>query len=148
MRFTTHASLGNAEQQTQRRKPPFKVLDTAEVAGGAGTWPKLREIASGGNGVVRHGIRLRCRKLVPFSAVVAAIAVGNGTDEQLRRQGGLTVSHPEVQFPVDSRLYLGFGPVKHDKNSKATKHDTEKSHGEQRTAIDDKGKGESESDAA
>ena len=118
--FTTPAFLGNAEQLAQWRTPPFKALfrqwwRVANARHHQFDWKKLREVegqifgsaADDGGGSMKSGLRLRLSKW----------------DEAAQKPWGLPaqkISHPEVNMPVDSALYLGYGPLSFNKASKTT----------------------------
>lgn len=117
--FTTPAFLGNAEQDGQWRTPPFKALLRQ-------WWRVAYAAAHGGNPSVE---RMRGDEGRLFG--VAADQGGGSRKSQLRlRLDRWTlgaqrewptlskVSHPEVKFPVDSGLYLGYGPVLLPKGAK------------------------------
>jgi CRISPR-associated protein Cmr1 len=118
--FTTPAFLGNAEQAAQWRTPPFKALlrqwwrvayaahrhyrvDVANMRRDEGllfghAWLDDDHGESGQKVAARRSeVRI---KLNSWSK-------GNLT----RWEPLPAVSHPEVSFPVDSGLYLGYGPV-------------------------------------
>jgi CRISPR-associated protein Cmr1 len=110
LRFTTPAFLGNAQQNGQWRTPPFKAL--------LRQWWRVAFAAA--NGFPQNHAEMRRQEGILFGT--AADASGNRSLVRLRLDkwalGTLnrwdampTVAHPEVTFPVDSGLYLGYGPV-------------------------------------
>lgn len=117
--FATPAFLGNAEQDAQWRTPPFKALlrqwwrvvyasahaDKVSVDAMRKEEGLLFGVASDQRGGSRKS-RLRIRL--------------DRWDPGLQREWPslAKVGHPEVKFPVDSGLYLGFGPVLLPRGSK------------------------------
>ncbi len=117
--FHSPAFLGNAEQNGQWRTPPFKALlrqwwriAYAAEQGGRPSIDRMREqegqlfgVASDRrNGSRKSRVRLRLDHWhMGQQATWPALA---------------KVQHPEVKFPVDSGLYLGFGPVLLPKGAK------------------------------
>ena len=113
VKFTTPAFLGNAEQDGQWRTPPFKALlrqwwrvafaagrhdDPALVADMRRHEGELFGVAADGEGDSRKSqIRIRLSRW--------------DLGRQKTWQTLHPVAHPEVRFPVDSGLYLGYGPV-------------------------------------
>lgn len=110
--FTTPAFLGNADQVGQWRTPPFKALlrQWWRVAYAAGRQARvdigamrsdegrLFGVASDGrDGSRKSQIRLRLDRW------------DLGRQKTWQPMG--KVQHPEVKFPIDSGLYLGYGPV-------------------------------------
>lgn len=119
IRFLTPAFLGNAEQNGQWRTPPFKALlrQWWRVA-----WAKK-------NAYSNDIGALRAAEGRLFGT--AAGDAGNRSLVRLRldcwNPGELNknqwpslakISHPEVKFPVDAGLYLGYGPVTLPRNQK------------------------------
>ncbi|WP_295542970.1 hypothetical protein [uncultured Thiohalocapsa sp.] len=117
--FSSPAFLGNAEQNGQWRTPPFKALLRqwwrivhASERGGSPPVDQLREeegalfgVASDQrNGSRKSGVRLRLQHW--------------NMGQQETWPPLARVQHPEVNFPVDSGLYLGFGPVLLPKGAK------------------------------
>ena len=131
LRFITPAFLGNAEQTGQWRTPPIKALlrqwwrvayaaqqpGAVDIAAMRTAEGQLFGVAADGEGESRKSlVRLRLGSwkeggLSPWSASGA---------------GG--VMHPEVKGqdgrckPVDSQLYLGYGPLVSKGNGTALKH--------------------------
>ena len=141
--FTTPAFLGNAEQQAQWRTPPIKALirqwwrvvkapqvrfNVAELRTAEGA---LFGSASDDGAEKSHRSLLRLRLSGWDEGKLTSWPVGEPKEK-----------HPEVNFPVGTDLYLGFGPLEYDKASKGSALGTSKSSGQKRTAIDDKAKAE------
>ncbi len=108
--FTTPAFLGNAEQSGQWRTPPFKAL--------LRQWWRVAYAAE--HGFPRDTRAMRHAEGLLFGS--AADGSGNRSLVRIRldrwSKGTLSrweslpkVVHPEVNAPVDSGLYLAFGPV-------------------------------------
>lgn len=110
--FSTPAFLGNAEQNGQWRTPPFKALlrqwwrvayasehgGRPEVSVMRNDEGRLFGVASDRrNGSLKSQVRLRLDRW----------DIGRQRDWPKLS----SVPHPEVKFPVDSGLYLGYGPV-------------------------------------
>jgi len=117
--FNSPAFLGNAEQDGQWRTPPFKALlrhwwriAYASEQDGSPSIDRMREqegqlfgVASDRrNGSRKSQVRLRLDHW----------NVGRQHDWPTLAK----VRHPEVKFPVDSGLYLAFGPVLLPKGAK------------------------------
>lgn len=120
LRFSAPAFLGNARQSAQWRTPPIKALlrqcwrmAWAAEHGFKDDWQAMREEEgrlfghawlktdrdTDGKEVAGRKSRVRLR-------------LGHWHDGTLKNwQAGAKVAHPEVKVPVDSGLYLGFGPV-------------------------------------
>ena len=140
--FATPAFLGNADQQAQWRTPPFKALirqwwrvvkapemgyDVARLRAAENT---LFGTASDDGAESSHRSLLRLR--------LSAWDEGKLKDWPA---GGQRVQHPEVGDggrPVDAELYLGYGALEHNSQSRSTQLGTSKSRGAKRTAIDEK----------
>lgn len=135
--FATPAFIGNAEQQAQWRTPPFKALIRQ-------WWRvvKARELNF-------HVDRLRVAEETLFGTA-ASDSVHSPSHQSLLRlrlsawehgkltswpAGELKETHPEVGF-VGAELYLGYGPLTHDKPNKGAGLRT--NGGIKRTAIDEK----------
>ncbi len=121
--FTTPAFLGNAEQSGQWRTPPFKHLlrewwrvAYAEARNYAVNPNALRQeearlfgVAADEDGSSRSQLRLR---------------LGRWEEGRLRQwTAGGRVQHPEVGrggAAVGADLYLGYGPLSYDRNSRST----------------------------
>jgi len=118
--FLTPAFLGNAEQDGQWRTPPFKHLlrEWWRVA-----WAEA-------NGYCDDIDAMRAAE----GALFGSAADGSGSKSRVRLRldrwdmGRLnaweklaSVSHPEVSRPVDAGLYLGYGPLLHDRQSRRTR---------------------------
>ena len=118
VRFVTPAFLGNAEQQGQWRTPPFKAL--------LRQWWRIAAARE-------YGFDFRCLR------EAEGLLFGNAwlEDRFCRSQVRLRldrwnhrqsvwnekppkVKHPEVKFPVDPLLYLGYGPLNYAKQTKGT----------------------------
>ncbi len=124
IRFNTPAFLGNAEQNGQWRTPPFKHLlrEWWRVA-----WAEAR------------GFNVHLDEMRRAEGRLFGVAADDGDSRQSQvrmRLGrwdlgkeknwgkGLKVFHPEVGkkgMPVGSDLYLGYGPLTYDKNTKGTR---------------------------
>lgn len=140
--FTTPAFLGNAGQQAQWRTPPFKALIRQ--------WWRV---------VKAPQVRFHVAELRDAEDALFGSASDDGAAKKSHRsllrlrlsgwdEGKLTSwpvgepkeKHPEVNFPVGTELYLGFGPLEYDKANRGSALGT--SSGQKRTAIDDKAKAE------
>ncbi len=114
VRFNTPAFLGNAEQQAQWRTPPFKALIRQ--------WWRVAYSAANGFPASVSAMRREEGRLFG----VASDSEGDSQKSQIRirldrwDEGQLkksqwqalaTVTHPEVPKPINSDLYLGYGPV-------------------------------------
>jgi CRISPR-associated protein Cmr1 len=108
--FNTPAFLGNAEQKGQWRTPPFKAL--------LRQWWRVAFAAEKGFQPDVAGMRREEGRL--FGAAADRTANKSLVRMRLDRwdEGTLkgwdplpTVEHPEVKFPVDSGLYLAYGPI-------------------------------------
>lgn len=132
--FTTPAFLGNADQQAQWRTPPFKalirqwwrVVHAREVDFDASRLRAAENELFGfasEDGAARSQLRLR---LASWEA---------GSLRKWPDGAKKKIEHPEVDFPVGSELYLGFGPLEYDKPTKGTKLGISKSSQQQRSAI-------------
>ena len=125
LNFTTPAFLGNASQQAQWRTPPIKAL--------LRQWWRVAVAQELGYSVDR----LRQRENALFGT--AADGEGDSRQSLIRIrlshwnmgqlkdwQGTGVVIHPEVKnrdgkpTPVGSDLYLGFGPLEYNSNSRGT----------------------------
>ena len=125
LRFQTPAFLGNASQQAQWRTPPIKAL--------LRQWWRVAVAQQ-----LRYDVdRLRERESQLFGTAsdgegdsrqsLVRIRLGQWQLGQLRDWPGTgTVVHPEVKnrdgrpTPVGSDLYLGFGPLEYNRDSRAT----------------------------
>ena len=58
-----------------------------------------------------------------------------GDLNQLRYSTGSKVKHPEVKFPIDPLLYLGYGPIEYDNQTKGIRLKTPPAIKENSTAI-------------
>ena len=116
--FQTPAFLGNASQQAQWRTPPIKALlrqwwrvaVAQEVSFNADSLRKAENdlfgVAADGGDSHQSLVRLRLSHW------------NEGKLKDWPRHG--TVKHPEVSAPVGSDLYLGFGPLLYDRESRST----------------------------
>ena len=139
--FATPAFLGNAEQQAQWRTPPFKAL--------LRQWWRV---------VKAPQVRFNVVALREEEAKLFGAASDDGEVKSHRSLVRLRLSHWEdgkmSRWPanepfefhrevgesgrkVGTDLYLGFGPLEYDRNSRATRLGTSKSSGQKRTAIDE-----------
>jgi CRISPR-associated protein Cmr1 len=127
VQFTTPAFLGNAEQDGQWRTPPFKALlrQWWRVAYAAGRHhdPALltdmhrREGELFGNAWLHH--EEHGRTILDHCKSAVRLRLSRWDPGRQRTWQSLqAVHHPEVKFPVDSGLYLGFGPVVLPKGAK------------------------------
>ncbi len=121
--FTTPAFLGDAEQNGRWRTPPFKHL--------LREWWRVAWVAAGGNPGNIPALRNEEARLF------GAASDGQGSRSLLRlrlehwnpgRQRGWQaterVQHPEVGrngAAVGADLYLGYGPLAYDRNSRGTR---------------------------
>jgi CRISPR-associated protein Cmr1 len=124
--FNVPAFLGDAEQKSAWRTPPFKALiqqwwRVAVAKEHNYDWHKIRESEgrlfghawlkdnSGKDWAMRSRVRIRLEQFKP------------GTLEKDKWQfNEKKVNHPEVGFGVGSDLYLGFGPLLYSKENKRT----------------------------
>ncbi len=121
--FVTPAFLGNAGQSGQWRTPPFKHLlrEWWRVA-----WAEANRYSSDVNKMRREEARLfgaAADETGRRALIRLRLSRWDTGKEQSWRQD-LKVRHPEVGKGgalVGSQLYLGYGPLAYDKNSKGTK---------------------------
>ncbi|RTZ80010.1 MAG: hypothetical protein DSZ01_02810 [Gammaproteobacteria bacterium] len=121
IRFVTPAFLGNAEQDGQWRAPPFKHLlrewwrvAWAEANGFSNDYRSLREQEGALFGTAADGSGNRSR---------VRLRLDKWSTGKLRRSEWNEigkVSHPEVGRSVGADLYLGFGPLTYDRQSRRT----------------------------
>jgi len=117
VRFTTPAFLGDADQNGYWRTPPFKALLREwwriAVAKDYGYDPRQLREAEGrlfGNAWLKDEFQ-RSKLLLRLDEWRPG-RMGKWAEPEQK------VVHPEVKFPVDAHLYLGYGPLTY---SKATK---------------------------
>lgn len=123
LRFTSPAFLGNADQDGQWRTPPIKAL--------LRQWWRVAFVADQRGAVDVAAMRAAEGRLFG----VAADREGDSRKSQVRirlnrwDKGRLTswagqdserVTHPEVKSPVGAQLYLGYGPLTFDRDSRQT----------------------------
>lgn len=130
VQFLTPAFLGGADQSGQWRTPPFKALlrqwwrvawaaqrgfrvNVAEMREAEGrlfgnAWLTRREGNTEKTDASRSLVRLR---ILPWS---------EGTLKSWRGLQGQSVQHPEVPQPVGASLYLGYGPLIYDRQTRQT----------------------------
>ena len=124
LQFTTPAFLGNAEQSGQWRTPPFKHL--------LREWWRVAWAEANDFNVNLDEMRLTEGRLFGVAAdegdtrqSQVRIRLGRWDMGKEKNWGkGLKVFHPEVGkkgMPVGSDLYLGYGPLAYDKNTKGTR---------------------------
>ena len=121
--FNVPAFLGDAEQKSVWRTPPFKALlqqwwRVVVAKEHDYDWRNIRESEGrlfghawldNGSWAMRSRVRIRLEQFKP------------GTLEKDKWQfNEKKVSHPEVGFGVGSDLYLGFGPLLYSKENKRT----------------------------
>ena len=116
--FSTPAFLGNASQQGQWRTPPVKAL--------LRQWWRVA-VAQELSYNVDH---LRQREADLFGVAadgedshqsLVRIRLGQWSEGKLKDWVNTgTVTHPEVRQPVGSDLYLGFGPLEYNRDSRST----------------------------
>lgn len=110
VRFTTPAFLGNAEQNGQWRTPPFKALLRqwwrVAYAADKGFHPELSQMRREEGRLFGAAADKTANKSLVRMRLDRWAGGGLRTWEPLEK-----VKHPEVKFPVDSGLYLGYGPV-------------------------------------
>jgi CRISPR-associated protein Cmr1 len=118
--FTTPGFLGNAEQAGQWRTPPFKALIRQwwrVVYAADHGFPQDTDAMRREEGLLFGHAWLESDRDKQGRAVAARksevrIRLDKWDIGTLRAwQPLLTVSHPEVKFPVGSDLYLGYGPL-------------------------------------
>ncbi len=140
--FVTPAFLGNAEQRAQWRTPPFKALIRqwwrvvkAPEVGYDHAMLRTAENALFGT-ASDDGPESSHRSL--FRLRLSAWDDGKFKDWPA---GGHRVLHPEVgdgKRLIDAELYLGYGALEHNSQTRSTQLGTSKSSGAKRTAIDEK----------
>lgn len=132
VRFLTPAFLGNAEQTAQWRTPPFKALlrqwwrvayaqdrqfnvdiaamrrEEGELFGNA--WLSHREGVRDVHDHSKSKIRIRLSDWRSGTLLKAQWPTSNEAK----------VTHPEVGRPVGVELYLGYGPLIHNKSARGT----------------------------
>jgi len=113
--FATPAFLGNAEQVSQWRTPPFKALlrQWWRVA-------KARECTFD-HRLVQEQENVLFGQAKDTGATRSALRIrlsGWNQGTLATWSGDSSVSHPEVKFPVGANLYLGYGPLVYDKATK------------------------------
>jgi CRISPR-associated protein Cmr1 len=144
VRFNNPAFLGNAEQQAQWRTPPFKTL--------LRQWWRV---------VKAPQVRFNVDALRSAENELFGAASDDGEVKSHRSRVQLRLSHWDdgkmTQWPanepsefhgevgesgrrVGTDLYLGFGPLENDRDSRSTQFGKSKSSGQKRTAIDEKAK--------
>ena len=140
--FATPAFLGNADQQAQWRTPPFKALIRQ--------WWRVMKAPEMGYDVAR----LRAAENALFGTAsddgaesshrsLLRLRLSAWDEGKLKDwpKEGQRVQHPEVGNggrPVDAELYLGYGALEHNSQTRSTQLGTSKSSGVKRTAIDEK----------
>ncbi|PPD02569.1 MAG: hypothetical protein CTY29_12570 [Methylobacter sp.] len=121
--FNTPGFVGDAEQQSAWRTPPFKALLQhwwrVAVAKQYGyDWQKIREVEGrlfghawldNGSWAMRSRVRIKLSSSAPGSLE---------KDKWVFEQKKL--KHKEVKMPIGADLYLGFGPLLYSKDSKKT----------------------------
>lgn len=119
VRFITPAFLGDAEQNGAWRTPPFKALlrqwwrvTVAKDYGYDHTQLREAEGQLFGNAWLedrfsQSQVKLRLEKWCP-----GKMSSWNEAPK--------TISHPEIKFPIDPNLYIGYGPLNRNKESKKT----------------------------
>ncbi|WHZ09637.1 MAG: CRISPR-associated RAMP Cmr1 [Burkholderiaceae bacterium] len=117
--FTTPAFLGNASQQAQWRTPPVKALlrqwwrvTVAQELGYNVERLRQQESQLFGTAADDGGESLQSR---------VRIRLGQWNEGKLKDWVSTgTVIHPEVRQPVGSDLYLGFGPLEYNRDSRSS----------------------------
>ncbi|MDS4057093.1 MAG: hypothetical protein RKP73_00800 [Candidatus Contendobacter sp.] len=117
--FVTPAFLGDAEQNGVWRTPPFKALlrqwwRVAAAKDHDYDHVKLRE-AEGrlfGNAWLENN----------FSQSQVKLRLDNWRNGKINAwaETPKSIPHPEIKFPVDANLYLGYGPLTRNKEAKKT----------------------------
>ncbi len=116
--FNTPAFLGNTKQEGQWRTPPFKALlrqwwRVVKVSKGCDNIDKLRsdEAILFGSATDDKGKKSLLRlKFSNWNESKTSLNINSGK-----------ITHPEVKFPVEADLYLGFGAVQIKERVKETK---------------------------
>ena len=117
VRFTTPAFLGDADQNGTWRTPPFKALLREwwriAVAKEYGyDYRRLREAEGRLFGNAWLNDEFQRSKLLLRLDEWRSGRMGKWTEPEQK------VVHPEVKFPVDAHLYLGYGPLTYSKAAK------------------------------
>lgn len=117
VRFITPAFLGDAEQNGTWRTPPFKALlrqwwriSAAKQYNYNGQDLRKKEGQLFGNAWLDNNFQR--------SKVRIRLEEWRQGKMQTWREPEKKVNHPEVKFPVDAQLYLGYGPLTYDKATK------------------------------
>lgn len=110
--FTTPAFLGDAAQSGRWRTPPFKALlrqwwrvAWAEANGYSKDVDAMRDAEGELFGVAADGTGRRSRVRLRLDRW------DEGAMTRDQWTPGAKVNHPEVRFPIDTSLYMGYGPV-------------------------------------
>ena len=136
--FATPAFLGNARQQAQWRTPPIKALIRQwwRVVKAPQVRFNVAELRAAESGL--FGAASDDGAVTSHQSLVRLRLTGWDDGKLTNWPGGEPrTKHPEVNFPVGSELYLGFGPLEYAKGT-GTGLGVSKSNGQKRTAIDDK----------
>lgn len=130
IRFITPAFLGNAEQSGQWRTPPFKALLRqwwrVAYAADKGFALRIDEMRREEGHLFGHawlkddqddqGNKVAARK----SAV--RVRLSRWDEGKMKSWEKISsISHPEVRVPIESGLYLGYGPISLPRGEKAPK---------------------------
>lgn len=122
IRFNTPAFLGNADQCGQWRGPPFKAL--------LRQWWRVAYASQNGFNVDVAEMRREEAQLFGLAAdgngvkSLVRIKLGHWNPGKMHRNDwvkDLSVRHPDVERPVGSQLYMGYGPLGYDKKNRVTK---------------------------
>lgn len=126
VRFNTPGFVGDAEQQSAWRTPPFKALlqhwwRVAVAKQYDYDWQKIRE-AEGrlfGHAWLKDGTGKEWAMRSRVRIKLASSSLGS-LEKNKWQFDQKKVTHKEVKFPVGADLYLGFGPLLYTKESKRT----------------------------
>lgn len=140
--FTTPAFLGNAEQAGQWRTPPFKALLRQWWRVVKASQMRFNVDALRGEENLLFGAASDDGEVKSHRSLVR-LRLSHWDDGKMNQWPANEPSefHPEVGETgrkVGTDLYLGFGPLENNRNSRSTQLGTSKSSGQKRTAIDEK----------
>lgn len=132
MRFVTPAFLGGADQSAELRAAPFKALlrqcwRIAKAPELQFKHERLREeegLLFGhtwlATQTTTHDERQKTWHMKSPLSISVTLKPGSKLQLMDRWPEDPKIKHPEVNFPVGAHLYLGYGPLDYDRNSKGT----------------------------
>lgn len=143
--FNTPAFLGNADQVAQWRTPPIKalirqwwrVVKAPDFARNVDTLRHAEGKLFGSAADIEPNRSLQSKLRIRLDGVDRLDSWSEGKLRQWPADEPREF-HPEEDRPVGTELYLGYGPLEHDKATRQARLSISKSSGAQRTAIDDK----------